>query len=304
MLNDLGMPISSAKLADYSEEFTNGDDRTMYTYQEGTLYTIEGVVYQIDVSRQSSATKSGLVIWDDRAKALALYSKFNNAVANLHQLLILEDGYFFIVEFNGGRASEFTLIDANYRIKPKHDAFSEAEKYKDTALHVNGFGSCGDLNLFRFVKELIDPDAELWNGDEASCYPLNNEQEKLKSETSLKTDSNNQLTEVGNKGANVTVTNNEPIKSFEGIWSTPGSDELGIHLKFVDERTASLMMSQGPGSEERHTIEYAINGKQLLYSYEGGDQLVTLELIDDKTMNFINYDGYKFELKRLNLMTK
>ena len=67
-----------------------------------------------------------------------MYSKFNNAVANLHQLQILEDGYFFIVEFEGGRASEVAFIDAEYRIKPRIDAFSEAEKYKGTALHLNG----------------------------------------------------------------------------------------------------------------------------------------------------------------------
>lgn len=89
------------------------------------------------------------------------------------------------------------------------------------------------------------------------------------------------------------------VQSFEGMWSTPGSDELAIQVILIDDRTGTLLMSQGPGTEETLNIEYIIDGNKLLYNYEDGDQLVTLELVDDNTVNFINYDGYKLELEKV-----
>ncbi|QMV44266.1 hypothetical protein [Cohnella cholangitidis] len=282
MLSELGIPISSAKLSDYSEEFTNGDDRTMYGYQEGTLYTVEGVVYQIDLSKQNAETKSGLAKWDDRAKALALYSKYEKAVANLHQLQILEDGYFFIVEFEGGDASEFSLIDAKYRIKPKLDAFGEAEKYRGTALHVNGFGSCGDLNVFRYVKELIDPSTGLWDGNEGSCYPHNKEQNESNPGTYDSAEQEDTAERSDGSQPTDSATEASLIDGFKGKWCD--SDQmLCFEVAINDNETGGSLdyyQEQEP-YEEKFRIPY-MDEYEMVIELEAGASQVRLSLSDDK----------------------
>lgn len=166
IMKELGTPISALKLSDLSKNFTNGDDRRQLSYKGVSFQILNGVVYAIELNGDDVTTKSGFKIRDKRERALEIYKKYENAVAGTNQLLILEDGYFFTIDFND---DEFWLVDDRYRVKPPIDVFKEAEKNKGKPLRAPGIGACSDSHAFRYVYELLDPSIGLWDGKPFSC---------------------------------------------------------------------------------------------------------------------------------------
>ncbi len=166
ILKELGTPIGAIKLSDLSKSFTNGDDRRQLSYKSVSFQVLNGVVYAIELNGEDAITKSGFKLRDKREKALEIYKKFENAVASNTQLQILEDGYFFTINFNDDK---FWLVDDRYRVKPPVDAFKEAEENKGKPLRAPGIGACSNSHAFRYVSELLDTSLGLWDGKPSSC---------------------------------------------------------------------------------------------------------------------------------------
>ena len=166
VLKELGPPTSAIKLSDLSKSFTNGDDRRQISYKGVSFQVLNGVVYAIELNGEDAITKSGFKLRDKREKALEIYKKFGNAVASNTQLQILEDGYFFTINFNDDK---IWLVDDTYRVKPPVDAFKEAGENKGKPLRAPGIGACSNSHAFRYVSELLDSSLGFWDGKPFSC---------------------------------------------------------------------------------------------------------------------------------------